>query len=146
MKTKKEQAIYMRDWWLKKTFGISIEEYNRIFELQNGCCAICGKHQSELTHTLCVDHNHNTGEVRGLLCSNCNVGIGSFHENIEVLHSAIDYILKEPISVKYITSDDKEEYELKKKNYLSVCRKGRKAPWCKDRQRGKDGKFIKTVA
>jgi hypothetical protein len=48
------------------------EDYDKMFEQQNGCCAICGIHQSELTKRLCVDHNHKTGQIRALLCSGCN--------------------------------------------------------------------------
>jgi len=57
-------------------YGITLEEYNDMFIEQDGCCAICGIHQSELNYSLCVDHNHETGNVRGLLCRGCNANLG----------------------------------------------------------------------
>jgi hypothetical protein len=61
---------------------------------QKGCCAICGVHQNERSDgkDLAVDHDHETGEVRGLLCTNCNTGIGQLQEDPEVLLKAIEYL------------------------------------------------------
>lgn len=77
-----------------RKYGITLEEYNKIFEKQNGCCAICRQHQSELKKKLAIDRNHNTGEVRGLLCDNCNHGLGMFHTDngIDLLKKAIKYL------------------------------------------------------
>ncbi|MHA2351443.1 MAG: endonuclease VII domain-containing protein [Candidatus Thorarchaeota archaeon] len=58
-----------------KGYGISAEEYDAMYELQGGCCAICGRHQSKMRRSLHIDHNHATGHVRGLLCGNCNPGL-----------------------------------------------------------------------
>jgi hypothetical protein len=77
---------------LKIAYGITLEDYNRMFNKQGGCCAICGKHQSELRKKLHVDHNHKTGKVRGLLCQNCNSVIGQSYENREILNNAILYL------------------------------------------------------
>lgn len=77
---------------LKQRYGISIDEYNVIFEEQNGCCAICKIHQSELKISLSVDHSHETGENRGLLCGKCNRGIGFLNDSIENLEGAISYL------------------------------------------------------
>ena len=63
---------------LKYNYGLSTEDYNLLFMNQNGRCAICDKHQSELQRNLHVDHNHITGEIRGLLCPTCNTGLGRF--------------------------------------------------------------------
>lgn len=60
---------------LKNVYGITLEQYNQIFEKQKGKCAICKRHQKELTRTLCVDHNHKTKQVRGLLCVTCNTDV-----------------------------------------------------------------------
>lgn len=87
---------------LKFHYGITLEEYNQILEKQKGCCAICGRHQSE-THksrwkcklSLSVDHNHITRQIRGLLCGTCNRAIGSLKVDElgdELLKKAIDYI------------------------------------------------------
>ena len=65
-----------KDYWrkmnLKRSFGITVEQYDELFEKQNGCCAVCEKHQDNFRTRLAVDHNHKTGEIRGLLCNNCN--------------------------------------------------------------------------
>lgn len=74
---------------LKKK-GITVSDYDRMFVEQHGVCAIC--EQPELTRRLSVDHNHATGKVRGLLCHRCNVAIGLFKENVDVLSSAIGYL------------------------------------------------------
>ena len=66
-------------------------DYNLIFEEQNGCCAICGRHQSQLSQSLCVDHDHKTGEIRGLLCSDCNLGLGCFQDSAVNLKYALSY-------------------------------------------------------
>ena len=72
--------------------GITVEIYNDLYERQAGCCAICGVHQSEVTRRLAIDHDHHTGTVRGLLCALCNFGIGSLHDSVDVLESAIRYL------------------------------------------------------
>ena len=81
-----------RDVDYKRKYGISIDEYNKMFEEQNGCCAICGEHQTETNKRLVIDHNHITGDVRKLLCSKCNVGLGMFKDNPELLEKAAQYI------------------------------------------------------
>lgn len=76
-------------------YGIGIDEYNRLFEKQGGCCAICGKHQSKIDKSLCVDHNHINEEIRGLLCPHCNWALGFFNvdkENEDLLLKAINYL------------------------------------------------------
>lgn len=82
---------------LKSRYGLTIEAYQDILDFQNGTCAIC--HQPETaknskggTKTLAVDHDHETGEVRGLLCDNCNLGLGRFSDSIDLLESAISYL------------------------------------------------------
>jgi hypothetical protein len=90
-KRRDKYNAHHREW----RYGISPDEYNRLFESQNGRCAICGKPQSELKKALHVDHNHDSGEIRGLLCFTCNAGIGFFHDDIEVLRAAVLYLNKE---------------------------------------------------
>lgn len=68
------------------------EDYEELFAQQQGNCAICGKHQNKLKRILSLDHNHKTGQVRGLLCRGCNLGIGCFEENQESLINAITYL------------------------------------------------------
>ena len=63
-----------------------------MFDEQHGCCKICGKHQTEIKRALYVEHNHKTGNVRGLVCYKCNTIIGLAHDDITVLQNAIDYL------------------------------------------------------
>lgn len=83
---------------LKSEFNITLEEYNILLEKQNGQCAICGKKSTGIQETgkrersMHVDHNHETGEVRGLLCPQCNFGIGQFKDNPQILRAAADYL------------------------------------------------------
>lgn len=76
---------------LKKSFGITLEQYDEMVENQDGVCAICGNINTK-GHRLCVDHNHETGKIRALLCDNCNHLLGNAKENIIVLRSAINYL------------------------------------------------------
>lgn len=78
-----------RDGQLKRLYGITLEKYKEMFQEQNGCCKICKTHQDELAHTLCVDHNHITSIVRGLLCKSCNLTLGRIENNI---NDYADYI------------------------------------------------------
>ena len=82
-----------RRWYkIKATYGLSQTEWQYRFNEQNGCCAICGRHQSELSKVLCVDHDHNTRKVRGLLCNNCNRVLGLLHDDVELLQKALEYL------------------------------------------------------
>lgn len=79
---------------LKIKYGITLEQYNEMFKSQKGRCVICGTHQKDLKQRLFVDHDHDTGEIRGLLCSRCNTGLGMFKDDIDILLNAIDYLRK----------------------------------------------------
>lgn len=83
---------YHQNYLLQKTYGISLEEYDRLLEAQDNGCAICGKTPEENGQRLAVDHNHDTGEVRGLLCSQCNTGIGNLGDSPDRLRLAIRYL------------------------------------------------------
>jgi hypothetical protein len=73
-------------------YNLTLEAYKTMFDDQNGCCAICRKHQVEVVKTLCVDHDHITGKVRALLCDDCNKGLGQFKDNPELLEVAAKYL------------------------------------------------------
>ena len=76
---------------LKVKYGITPEKYAELLFLQGGVCTIC-KGPGKAYKKLCVDHNHETGKIRGLLCNTCNAGLGQFSDNIELLQLAIDYL------------------------------------------------------
>jgi hypothetical protein len=80
---------------IEKKYGITKELYEEILYTQNYRCAICGMCQSELPKRLAMDHNHETNQVRGLLCDKCNKMLGHARENISILQAAIDYLNKE---------------------------------------------------
>lgn len=79
---------------LKNKYGLSVNEYKRTLILQDNQCAICGKHFTSQNGSLkvCVDHDHKTGKIRGLLCGNCNVGLGMLGDSVTILNNAIKYL------------------------------------------------------
>lgn len=78
---------------LKHKYGISIERFNEMRRSQHESCVICGTHERDtLSRVLGVDHDHSTGLVRGLLCSNCNSGVGHARDDPRILMSAIHYL------------------------------------------------------
>jgi len=85
-KGQKQRKITNRRNQLKINYGLTVGEYDIMFEKQQGCCAICGIHQSELKKRLFVDHDHKTGKVRGLLCINCNCRLSVLeNENFKIV-------------------------------------------------------------
>lgn len=97
----------VRRYKLKVNFGITLEQYREMFAQQDGLCAIC--RQPEVTDRrgegrvidLSVDHDHDTGVVRRLLCGNCNRGLGNFQDSLELLEAALLYLRehKKPLLV-----------------------------------------------
>lgn len=76
--------------------GLTDAEYRTMFESQAGKCAICGstgKGKGQAFRPLCIDHDHQTGTVRGLLCDKCNLGIGNFNDDTSRLQSAVAYLI-----------------------------------------------------
>lgn len=86
---------YHKNWKLKRNFGITLQQYEAILNSQNNKCAICGREpgQTTMKYRLAVDHCHETGVVRGLLCSDCNIGLGKLGDNVHGLRRALDYLL-----------------------------------------------------
>lgn len=76
-------------------YGIDLQDYEVMLKSQENCCKICGSKETNRKNTeyFAVDHCHETGKVRGLLCYNCNSGLGKFKDNPELLEKAIDYLL-----------------------------------------------------
>lgn len=73
-----------------KQYGLTEETYNDLLVDQNYCCKICNKKPD---YNLYVDHNHETGQVRGLLCLQCNTALGNFYDDIGLLQKAIEYLM-----------------------------------------------------
>ena len=82
---------YDRDKNLRRNYGITLEQVNAMITAQNGACAICLE-PFKSTRDTHVDHNHETGQVRQLLCTMCNHGVGNFKERPINLQRAIEYL------------------------------------------------------
>ena len=96
---------YQRDWYYRnidkdrskkylQRYGIDLNEFNRMFQIQGGCCAICSIHASQTKRGFQVDHDHLTGKIRELLCWRCNNSLGIFKDNPDLLQKAMDYLSK----------------------------------------------------
>ncbi len=93
-KYQKENPHYRkrtREWVLKSRYRLDPAEYESLLKNQGDVCAICRGKQF-IGHSFCVDHNHETGEVRGLLCHKCNRALGAFQESTEVVERALHYL------------------------------------------------------
>ena len=82
----------VRNRHLKRVFGITQDEYLKMLSSQNERCAICEKHYSYQNRRLDIDHDHETGKIRGLLCNPCNRAIGRFEHNTMLMKKAINYL------------------------------------------------------
>jgi hypothetical protein len=92
-KYKADRARWARNRRLRE-YGITQADYDVLFEQQDGRCAICGRAESGAWGGLLpVDHDHKTGEVRGLLCHHCNGGLGQFGDDPDRLLAAAAYLL-----------------------------------------------------
>jgi hypothetical protein len=88
---------YNRNAHMKCVYGITTDEYDEMFRLQDGVCATCGRPETRKNRhrgicRLHIDHDHVTGKVRGLLCCKCNWAIGGVNEDTEILRKMIEYL------------------------------------------------------
>lgn len=89
---------YERAWRFKNKFGITTDEYDAMFKAQDGKCAICAQSSKQVhrktgkVRDLAVDHCHDTGKVRALLCTDCNMALGLFKDDPDLLSAAADYL------------------------------------------------------
>jgi hypothetical protein len=105
-----DPAEYQRGWRqrnpdlaknsdLKRSYGITLAEYEAMLEAQGGKCAICKgpertRDKDGGPRRMPVDHDHQRGNVRGLLCTHCNRALGMFKDNVEILKAAVDYVVR----------------------------------------------------
>lgn len=93
--TNKERiAIRRKGYHLSSKYGITMDEYETTLKSQNGKCAICREEKKVNGKNLAVDHDHKTKKNRGILCHRCNMGIGYFRDDEELLKKAIKYLKK----------------------------------------------------
>jgi hypothetical protein len=88
----KKNKKKLRNTFLKRKFGITLEVYNKILKEQKGVCAVCGR--KEKNKSLAVDHDHKTGKIRGLLCGRCNPALGFLQESPKLIKKILEYINK----------------------------------------------------
>ena len=81
-----------RERYLLRKYGITQRQYNSLLKKQNDSCAVCGKHKSKEKRNLCVDHDHKTGQIRGLLCFLCNHRVIGKQRDPELLFRASEYL------------------------------------------------------
>lgn len=89
--TRPEYKAKAREWRLQDAYGLTPEDFERMCETQGGVCAIC-KQPPEKGKLLVVDHDHQSGAVRGILCNKCNRAIGTLNDDTNVIRSAISYL------------------------------------------------------
>ena len=90
-------GIEKEDSFVRRKYGITLEQYYELLKIQNNGCAICGKTEEPDGRRLAIDHCHLSGDVRGVLCNNCNNGLGSFGDSIDGMLKAIEYLKNPPI-------------------------------------------------
>ena len=79
--------------YLKSAYNITLKEYDEMLAKQNNLCLICGSDYPGKQGRFVVDHNHTTGEVRGLLCNQCNVGLGALKDSPSLLLKAAQFLI-----------------------------------------------------
>jgi hypothetical protein len=96
------QSTWKNDYKIVNSDGsqFTLIDYDRLYQVQQGRCAICKRHQTELKRVMAVDHSHETGIVRGLLCDKCNRCLGFANDSIEILKRSINYLETVVVSQK----------------------------------------------
>jgi len=91
-KTPHGRKVKIEHSWNSKGINCTVELFEEMFKAQNGKCAICGTSKNVANKAFCVDHDHKTGKIRGLLCDGCNTGIGMLQDSDQVLEKAVKYL------------------------------------------------------
>ena len=90
--------MFGRKSLLKKKYGITLDQYQELWDKQAGLCYICGLAErvndrtGKVREYLSIDHNHVTGEIRSLLCHHCNTALGHVNENSAILQRMLEYV------------------------------------------------------
>lgn len=92
VENKEKASLVSRKTHIKMKYGISWEEFERVYSTQDGRCAICTKELQKASRDTCIDHDHLTGVIRGVLCRKCNTGLGQFCDDLLVLKKAVTYL------------------------------------------------------
>lgn len=87
---RKERPTSRQRYELKRKYGMTLEEYNNIVDTQGGACKVCGDTETRLV----VDHCHESGNIRELLCSRCNTALGFARDSVDILRGLADYIMR----------------------------------------------------
>lgn len=112
--TVEQQRKHSRKGYLKYFYGISPEQFAALLQAQGGVCAICSlPPKGKRTSTLQVDHDHETGHLRGLLCNECNTALGRLGDDVAGLERAIRYLQEATAKVAHALARDVCLYPLK---------------------------------
>lgn len=87
-------ADVQKDANLQKHYGLTLKQYEALLVEQAEACAICGRSPDGFKRAFAVDHDHETGIVRGILCPDCNRGLGGFQDKLEIVEKAVEYLKK----------------------------------------------------
>lgn len=90
--TDKYRRKVRRTLWRRQGIDITCERYEEMLAAQGGACSICERTENQFGKGMCVDHDHTTGLVRGILCTDCNMGIGNLKDDIALLRRAVAYL------------------------------------------------------
>ena len=91
---RKNNPLIFKKIDLRRHHNITVEQYDEQLNKQDGKCAICHRPQEDFKKRFCVDHDHLTNKIRGILCDNCNLILGHANDDINILSEAIQYIEK----------------------------------------------------
>ena len=124
-RNRKDPDGYKQRWRaskLKQLYGLSFEEYAAMFEKQQGACAICKKPEKRPKWSLAVDHDAVSKQVRGLLCSGCNPGLGKFNHDPNLLVAAAHYLQKYINQPKKKVVMGKKKFESMREAFRNMSR------------------------
>jgi hypothetical protein len=97
---RKENPDKYKSTEIQSKYEISMEDYYLLLGVQGGVCAICGSTDPKFGRKFfCIDHDHSSGRVRGLLCHSCNLGLGHFKDDLSLIQSAQSYLLSNPARI-----------------------------------------------